>query len=179
MSFAISQVPTPKNEPVRSYAPGSAEIKSLIATYQKMWSEEVEIPMVIDGKEVKTGEKVSLHSPQDHQHTLGYYHKGNKQHVDDAINSCLKARAEWANLPWEQRASIFLKAADLLAGPYRDKINAATMIGQSKNAMQAEIDSACEAIDFLRFNVQFMTDFYGDDGKCSGLETICYTDLFC
>ena len=162
MSFAISQVPTPKNEPVRSYAPGSAEIKSLIATYQKMWSEEVEIPMVIDGKEVKTGEKVSLHSPQDHQHTLGYYHKGNKQHVDDAINSCLKARAEWANLPWEQRASIFLKAADLLAGPYRDKINAATMIGQSKNAMQAEIDSACEAIDFLRFNVQFMTELYSE-----------------
>ena len=162
MSFAISQVPTPKNEPVRSYAPGSAEIKSLIATYQKMWSEEVEIPMVIDGKEVKTGEKVSLHSPQDHQHTLGYYHKGNKQHVDDAINSCLKARAEWANLPWEQRASIFLKAADLLAGPYRDKINAATMIGQSKNAMQAEIDSACEAIDFLRFNVQFMTELYAE-----------------
>lgn len=162
MSFAISQVPTPKNEPVRSYAPGSAEIKSLIATYQKMWSEEVEIPMVIDGKEVKTGEKVSLHSPQDHQHRLGYYHKGNKQHVDDAINSCLKARAEWANLPWEQRASIFLKAADLLAGPYRDKINAATMIGQSKNAMQAEIDSACEAIDFLRFNVQFMTELYSE-----------------
>ena len=162
MSFAISQVPTPKNEPVRSYAPGSAEIKSLIATYQKMWSEEVEIPMVIDGKEVKTGEKVSLHSPQDHQYTLGYYHKGNKQHVDDAINSCLKARAEWANLPWEQRASIFLKAADLLAGPYRDKINAATMIGQSKNVMQAEIDSACEAIDFLRFNVQFMTELYSE-----------------
>lgn len=162
MSFAISQVPTPKNEPVRSYASGSAEIKSLIATYQKMWSEEVEIPMVIDGKEVKTGEKVSLHSPQDHQHTLGYYHKGNKQHVDDAINSCLKARAEWANLPWEHRASIFLKAADLLAGPYRDKINAATMIGQSKNAMQAEIDSACEAIDFLRFNVQFMTELYSE-----------------
>lgn len=118
--------------------------------------------MVIDGKEVKTGEKVSLHSPQDHQHTLGYYHKGNKQHVDDAINSCLKARAEWANLPWEQRASIFLKAADLLAGPYRDKINAATMIGQSKNVMQAEIDSACEAIDFLRFNVQFMTELYSE-----------------
>ena len=162
MSFAISQVPTPKNEPVRSYAPGSAEIKSLIATYQKMWSEEVEIPMVIDGKEVKTGEKVSLHSPQDHQHTLGYYHKGNKQHVDDAINSCLKARAEWANLPWEQRASIFLKAADLLAGPYRDRINAATMIGQGKNVFQAEIDSACEAIDFLRFNVQFMTELYAE-----------------
>ena len=162
MSLAISQVPHPKNEPVRSYAPGSAEIKSLISTYKKMWKEKVEIPMIIDGKEVKTGEKVSLHSPQDHKHTLGFYHKGTSKHVDDAIKSCLKARKEWANLPWEQRASIFLKAADLLAGPYRDKLNAATMIGQSKNVFQAEIDSACEAIDFLRFNVKFMTELYSE-----------------
>lgn len=162
MSLAISQVPTPKNEPVRSYAPGSAEVKSLISTYKKMWKEKVEIPMIIDGKEVKTGEKVSLHSPQDHKHTLGFYHKGTKKHVDDAIKSCLKARKEWADLPWEQRASIFLKAADLLAGPYRDKLNAATMIGQSKNVFQAEIDSACEAIDFLRFNVKFMTELYSE-----------------
>ncbi len=162
MSFAISRVPAPKNEPVRSYAPGSAEIKSLISTYKKMWKEKIEIPMIIDGKEVKTDEKVSLHSPQDHKHTLGFYYKGNKKHVDDAIKSCLKARKEWAELPWEQRASIFLKAADLLAGPYRDKINAATMIGQSKNVFQAEIDSACEAIDFLRFNVQFMTELYSE-----------------
>ncbi|GGP02114.1 1-pyrroline-5-carboxylate dehydrogenase [Cloacibacterium rupense] len=162
MSFAISRVPAPKNEPVRSYAPGSAEIKSLISTYKKMWKEKVEIPMIIDGKEVKTDEKASLHSPQDHKHTLGFYYKGNKKHVDDAIKSCLKARKEWAELPWEQRASIFLKAADLLAGPYRDKINAATMIGQSKNVFQAEIDSACEAIDFLRFNVQFMTELYSE-----------------
>lgn len=162
MSLAISKTPSPKNEPVRSYAPGSNEIKSLLATYKKMWKEKVEIPMIIDGKEVKTNEKVSLHSPQDHKHTLGVYHKGNKKHVEDAINSCLKARSEWANLPWEQRASIFLKAADLLAGPYRDKINATTMIGQSKNVFQAEIDSACEAIDFLRFNVQFMTELYSE-----------------
>lgn len=162
MSFAISRVPAPKNEPVRSYAPGSAEIKSLISTYKKMWKEKVEIPMIIDGKAVTTDEKASLHSPQDHKHTLGFYYKGNKKHVDDAIKSCLKARKEWAELPWEQRASIFLKAADLLAGPYRDKINAATMIGQSKNVFQAEIDSACEAIDFLRFNVQFMTELYSE-----------------
>ena len=162
MSLAISQVPTPKNEPVRSYAPGSAEVKSLISTYKKMWKEKVEIPMIIDGKEVKTGEKVSLHSPQDHKHTLGFYHKGTKKHVDDAIKSCLEARKEWADLPWEQRASIFLKAADLLAGPYRDKLNAATMIGQSKNVFQAEIDSACEAIDFLRFHVKFMTELYSE-----------------
>ncbi len=162
MSFAISQVPTPKNEPVRSYAPGSNEVKSLISTYKKMWKEKVEIPMVINGKEVKTDEKVTLHSPQDHKHNLGFYYKGGKKQVTEAINSCLKSREEWANLPWEQRASIFLKAADLLAGPYRDKINAATMIGQGKNVFQAEIDSACEAIDFLRFNVQFMTELYAE-----------------
>lgn len=162
MSFAISQVPTPKNEPVRSYAPGSNEVKSLISTYKKMWKEKVEIPMVINGKEVKTDEKVTLHSPQDHKHNLGFYFKGGKKQVTEAINSCLKSREEWANLPWEQRASIFLKAADLLAGPYRDRINAATMIGQGKNVFQAEIDSACEAIDFLRFNVQFMTELYAE-----------------
>ena len=162
MSFAISQVPTPKNEPVRSYAPGSNEVKSLISTYKKMWKEKVEIPMVINGKEVKTDEKVTLHSPQDHKHNLGFYYKGGKKQVTEAINSCLKSREEWANLPWEQRASIFLKAADLLAGPYRDRINATTMIGQGKNVFQAEIDSACEAIDFLRFNVQFMTELYAE-----------------
>ena len=162
MSFAISQVPTPKNEPVRSYAPGSNEVKSLISTYKKMWKEKVEIPMVVNGKEVKTDEKVTLHSPQDHKHNLGFYYKGGKKQVTEAINSCLKSREEWANLPWEQRASIFLKAADLLAGPYRDRINAATMIGQGKNVFQAEIDSACEAIDFLRFNVQFMTELYAE-----------------
>ena len=162
MSFAISQVPTPKNEPVRSYAPGSNEVKSLISTYKKMWKEKVEIPMVINGKEVKTDEKVTLHSPQNHKHNLGFYYKGGKKQVTEAINSCLKSREEWANLPWEQRASIFLKAADLLAGPYRDRINAATMIGQGKNVFQAEIDSACEAIDFLRFNVQFMTELYAE-----------------
>ena len=162
MSFAISQVPTPKNEPVRSYTPGSNEVKSLISTYKKMWKEKVEIPMVINGKEVKTDEKVTLHSPQDHKHNLGFYYKGGKKQVTEAINSCLKSREEWANLPWEQRASIFLKAADLLAGPYRDRINAATMIGQGKNVFQAEIDSACEAIDFLRFNVQFMTELYAE-----------------
>ena len=162
MSKAISQVPFAINEPVRTYEPGSDEVKSLISTYKKMWKEKVEIPMVINGKEVKTDEKVTLHSPQDHKHNLGFYYKGGKKQVTEAINSCLKSREEWANLPWEQRASIFLKAADLLAGPYRDRINAATMIGQGKNVFQAEIDSACEAIDFLRFNVQFMTELYAE-----------------
>ena len=162
MSKAISQVPLAINEPVRSYEPGSDEVKSLIATYKEMWKEKVNIPMVIDGKEVTTGDEVVITSPQDHQHNLGVYHKGTMQHVDDAINAALAAKEKWNNLGWEQRAAIFLKAADLIAGPYRDRLNAATMIGQSKNVHQAEIDAACEFIDFLRFNVEFMTDLYSE-----------------
>ena len=162
MSKAISQVPLAINEPVRSYEPGSDEVKSLIATYKEMWKEKVNIPMVIGGKEVKTGDEVVITSPQDHQHNLGVYLKGTMQHVDDAINAALAAKEKWNNLGWEQRASIFLKAADLIAGPYRDRLNAATMIGQSKNVHQAEIDAACEFIDFLRFNVEFMTDLYSE-----------------
>lgn len=162
MSKAISQVPLAVNEPVNSYVPGSPEVKSLIDTYKKMWAEKVEIPMIINGKEVKTDTKVQLQSPQDHAHDFGFYYQGGMQHVDDAINAALAAKKEWNELGWEQRAAIFLKAADLLAGPYRDVINAATMIGQSKNVHQAEIDSACEFIDFLRFNVEFMTEMYAE-----------------
>ncbi|NIF04596.1 L-glutamate gamma-semialdehyde dehydrogenase [Chryseobacterium sp. Tr-659] len=162
MSKAISQVPLAVNEPVNSYEPGSLEVKSLIDTYKKMWAEKVEIPMIINGKEVKTDTKVQLQSPQDHAHDFGFYYQGGMQHVDDAINAALAAKQEWNELGWEQRAAIFLKAADLLAGPYRDVINAATMIGQSKNVHQAEIDSACEFIDFLRFNVEFMTEMYAE-----------------
>ena len=162
MSKAISQVPLAVNEPVNSYVPGSPEVKSLIDTYKKMWAEKVEIPMVINGKEVKTDTKVQLQSPQDHAHDFGFYYQGGMQHVDDAINAALAAKEAWNALGWEQRAAIFLKAADLLAGPYRDVINAATMIGQSKNVHQAEIDSACEFIDFLRFNVEFMTEMYSE-----------------
>ena len=162
MSKAISQVPFAINEPVRSYEPGSEDVKSLIATYKKMWKEKIEIPMVIGGKEITTDEKVVINSPQDHQHNLGFYHKGTMKHVDDAINSALAAKEKWNNLGWEQRAAIFLKAADLIAGPYRDRLNAATMIAQSKNVHQAEIDAACEFIDFLRFNVEFMTDMYSE-----------------
>ncbi|MDM1555803.1 L-glutamate gamma-semialdehyde dehydrogenase [Chryseobacterium indologenes] len=162
MSKAISQVPLAVNEPVNSYVPGSPEVKSLIDTYKKMWAEKVEIPMIINGKEVKTDTKVQLQSPQDHAHDFGFYYQGGMQHVDDAINAALAAKKEWNELGWEQRAAIFLKAADLLAGPYRDVINAATMIGQSKNVHQAEIDSACEFIDFLRFNVEFMTEMYSE-----------------
>ncbi|CAD7798477.1 1-pyrroline-5-carboxylate dehydrogenase [Chryseobacterium aquaeductus] len=162
MSKAISQVPFAVNEPVNSYEPGSKEVKSLIAQYKKMWAEKIEIPMVINGKEVKTDDKVQLQSPQDHAHDFGFYHKGTMQHVDDAINAALAAKKQWNDLGWEHRAAIFLKAADLLAGPYRDVINAATMIGQSKNVHQAEIDAACEFIDFLRFNVEFMTEMYSE-----------------
>lgn len=162
MSKAISQVPFAVNEPVRTYEPGSAEVKSLIATYKEMWKESVNIPMVIGGKQVTTSDTVAITSPQDHQHQLGVYHKGTMQHVDDAINAALAAKEKWNNLGWEQRAAIFLKAADLIAGPYRDRLNAATMIGQSKNVHQAEIDAACEFIDFLRFNVEFMTEMYSE-----------------
>lgn len=162
MSKAISQVPYAVNEPVRSYEPGSPEVKSLIATYKKMWKQKVEIPMYIGSEEVKTKEKVRIESPQDHQHDLGFYYKGDMKHVDQAINAALAAKKDWNALGWEQRVSIFLKAAELLAGPYRDRLNAATMIGQGKNVMQAEIDSACEFIDFLRFNAEFMTEMYAE-----------------
>ncbi|WP_313028628.1 L-glutamate gamma-semialdehyde dehydrogenase [Soonwooa sp.] len=162
MSKAISQVPIAINEPVNSYEPGSSEVKSLIATYKKMWAEKIEIPMVINGKNVKTNNHVRLQSPQDHQHDFGFYHQGDMSHVDQAIDTALAAKAKWNALGWEQRVSIFLKAADLIAGPYRDIINAATMIGQSKNVHQAEIDAACEFIDFLRFNAEFMTEMYAE-----------------
>ncbi|MCT3674785.1 L-glutamate gamma-semialdehyde dehydrogenase [Elizabethkingia anophelis] len=162
MSKAISQVPFAQNEPVKTYAPGSAEVKSLIATYKKMYAEELEIPMVIGGKNVTTKEKVTIHPPHDHKHTVGFYHQGTMKHVDEAIKAALAAKKQWNDLGWEQRAAIFLKAADLIAGPYRDRINAATMIGQSKNVHQAEIDAACELIDFLRFNVEFMTELYAE-----------------
>ena len=162
MSKAISKVPAVINEPVKAYIPGSDEVKSLIATYKKMWKEKTEIPMIIGGKEVKTDKKIKLSSPQDHQHNFGFYFEGDMSHVDQAIGSALAAKSKWNALGWEHRASIFLKAAELIAGPYRDIINAATMIGQSKNVHQTEIDAACEFIDFLRFNVEFMTEMYAE-----------------
>lgn len=162
MSKAISQVPYAVNEPVKSYEPGSDDVKSLISTYKKMWKEKVEIPMYIGANEVKTDNKVRIQSPQDHKHDLGFYYYGDMSHVDAAIEAALAAKKQWNALGWEHRASIFLKAAELLAGPYRNRLNAATMIGQGKNVMQAEIDSACELIDFLRFNVEFMTELYAE-----------------
>jgi len=160
MSNGNFKVPQAVNEPVLNYAPGSTERKALQAALAEARSKEKDVPMYIDGKEVRTDRKKRLSPPHDHQHTLGHYHEGDATHVKAAIEAALKAKDAWANLSWEHRASIFLKAADLLAGPYRPIINAATMLGQSKNAYQAEIDAACEMIDFLRFNVQYMQEIY-------------------
>jgi len=154
------QVPIAKNEPIKQYAPGSPERKELQQKLADMRAEVRDIPMFINGVEHRDGTKVSIHPPHDHQHLLGYFYKSEKKHVNMAIDAALAAKEKWANLGWEQRASIFLKAADLIAGPYRAELNAATMLGQSKNAYQAEIDAACELIDFLRYNVQFMTQIY-------------------
>ena len=153
-------VPAPVNEPILGYAPGSKERELLEAALADARSKQVEIPMYIGGQEVHTDKKGKLSPPHDHQHLLGTYSIGDKNHVTGAIDAALAAKADWENLSWEHRAAIFLKAADLIAGPYRYKLNAATMLGQSKNAYQAEIDAACEFIDFLRFNVNYMTEIY-------------------
>lgn len=160
MPKGIFKVPIARNEPVKSYAPGSPERAELKQEIDKMRSEVVDIPMFIDGQEVRTDNTVSLHPPHDRKHLLGHFHKGDASHVQMAIEAALKARKKWAAMTWEHRASIFLKAAELLAGPYRMKMNAATMIGQSKNIFQAEIDSAAELVDFFRYNVQYMTEIY-------------------
>jgi len=162
MPKGIYKVPLAINESIRSYASGSIERKELKAMLKELRSVEIDIPMYIGNKEVRSENKIRLSPPHDHKHTLGYFHKSDKIHVEQAINAALQAKEKWSNLSWEHRASIFLKAAELIAGPYRSKLNAATMLGQSKNAFQAEIDSACEIIDFLRFNVQYMTEIYGE-----------------
>ena len=155
MSLAISKVPTPVNEPVKSYAPGSPERASLKAKLDEMSTTRVDMPLVIAGKDVRTGKLGQAVMPHRHAHVLGDFHQGGAVEVKSAIDAALRAQHDWAALPWEARASVFLKAADLLAGPYRDVLNAATMLGQSKTCHQAEIDSACELIDFFRFNVAF------------------------
>jgi 1-pyrroline-5-carboxylate dehydrogenase len=167
MSKGFFHVPVPRNEPVLAYAPGSKERQLLKQALVEARTRQEDIPMYIGGDEMRTGNTRPLTPPHDHQHVLGYYHAGDKGHVEQAINAALGAKSLWADLSWENRASIFLKAADLLAGPYRYKINAATMLGQSKNAFQAEIDSACELIDFLRFNVYFMTQIYQEQPESS------------
>ena len=160
MAIGFFNVPTAVNEPVKNYAPGSPERKALKAALTQMRATKMDIPMHIGGKQIRTGNKVRMAPPHDHKHTLGNFHKGDKTHVQQAIDAALAAKAKWENLSWEHRASIFLKAADLIAGPYRAQINAATMLGQGKNAYQAEIDATCEMVDFLRFNVQYMTEIY-------------------
>lgn len=160
MATGFFNVPKAINEPIKSYAPGSPERESLQAAIAEARSKQVDIPMYINGKEVRTDKKLKLSPPHDHQHILGYFHEGDASHVKSAIDAAMGAKAKWGNLSWENRAAIFLKAADLIAGPYRDRMNAATMLGQSKNAYQAEIDSACEIVDFLRFNVEYMTEIY-------------------
>ena len=161
MANAFFNVPVPVNEPVRAYAPGTAEHKNLIDKYKEMYNQpQIDIPMYIGGKEVRTENKRPMAPPHDHQKLLGHYNQGSAVHVEQAIEAAMNAREAWANTPWEQRAAVFLRAAELLAGPFRDKMNAATMLAQSKNVMQAEIDAACELIDFFRFNVQYMTQIY-------------------
>ena len=167
MHNAFFNTPEPINETVLSYAPGTPERESLQEALAKARAQQVEIPMYIGDQIVHTDTKIRLAPPHDHQHTLGYAFEGNSTHVEAAIEAALEARGDWASMPWEHRASVFLKAADLLAGPYRAKINAATMLGQSKNAYQAEIDAACELIDFLRFNVAFLQEIYSEQPESS------------
>ncbi len=160
MSNGFFNVPIPVNEPVKSYAPGSKEREELQKMYKELKGQKLDIPMYIGGEEVRSGKTATIAPPHDHKHIIATFHQGDADHVNQAINAALAAREEWANMPWQSRAAIFLKAAELLAGPFRAKMNAATMLGQSKNAYQAEIDAACELIDFFRFNVKFMMDIY-------------------
>jgi len=162
MSNAYFKVPEPVNEPIKTYLPDSLEREQLKVNLELLQSKEIEVPLIIGGKEVKTGDLGEMRVPHNHSKLLGTYHKASKEHVQMAIDAALEARKEWAEMPWEHRAAIFLKAADLLAGPWRATINAATMLGQSKVAHQAEIDSACELIDFWRFNSHYMAQLMGD-----------------
>ena len=160
MSLGFFQVPVAKNEPIYSYAPGSAEKAGLEVALKELKSKETEVPMYIGSELVFSGDRKRMSPPHDHAFTLGYFHAGNEMHVKQAIDAALDAKSKWEQMPWEERAAIFLKAADLMAGPYRYKMNAATMLAQSKNAFQSEIDAVCELVDFFRFNVQFMTEIY-------------------
>ncbi|RZJ67230.1 MAG: L-glutamate gamma-semialdehyde dehydrogenase [Flavobacterium sp.] len=165
MPKGFFHVPKAVNEPVKSYAPNSPEKAAALAAYREMWNAQIEVPLYIGSEQIKTGNTRNMTAPHDHKHVVGKYHLAEKSHVEKAIANALESRKKWAQLPWEQRAGIFLKAAELIAGPYRAKINAATMIAQSKTIFQAEIDAACELIDFLRFNVEFMTQIYNDQPK--------------
>jgi 1-pyrroline-5-carboxylate dehydrogenase len=196
MHNAIFNIPKPVNEPIFNYAPGSKEKAALEAALKEARSKEIDVPMYIGESLVKTDKKIKLSPPHDHKHVLGYASEGDASHVNRAIEAALAARGAWAALPWNERSAIFLKAADLLAGPYRAKMNAATMLAQSKNAFQSEIDSVCELIDFLRFNASFYQEiiseqpvssagiwnkleyFSSHDGQCGGLETGLFANIF-
>ena len=168
MSTGFFKVPKAKNEVVKSYIPGSKERDEIQKTYKEMINSFTEVPMYINGKDVKSANKKQISPPHDHQNIVGEYYIAEPKHIDDAIESALAAKENWENMSWENRSAIFLKAAELIAGPYRSKINAATMIGQSKTVHQAEIDSACELIDFLRFNVEFVTQIYSNQPESDG-----------
>ena len=162
MSTGFFKVPKAKNERVKSYEPNSSERKEVLKTYNEMINTFTEVPMYINGSDVKTKEKKSINPPHDHDRIVGEYYLAQPSDIDLAIESALQAKKSWEAMSWENRSAIFLKAAELIAGPYRSKINAATMIGQSKTVHQAEIDSACELIDFLRFNVEYVTQIYSN-----------------
>jgi 1-pyrroline-5-carboxylate dehydrogenase len=162
MGKGFYDVPIAINEPILGYAPGSPEREEVLRTYKKMYNSTIDVPLFINGREISTGDTVTISPPHEHKHAVGVYHKATKEHIEEAIETAVEARKKWAALPWENRAGIFLRAAELIAGPYRARLNAATMLGQSKTVHQAEIDSACELIDFLRFNVQFMTEIYAE-----------------
>ena len=168
MPKGFYQMPYPDNELVRNYEPNSSELDSLINKYDQMYRQDpIKVPLYIGNEEIHTDHKLPMNPPHDHKHLLGHFSMGDKNHVQKAIDCALNARSAWANLPWESRATIFLKAADLLAGPYRDEMNAATMLCQSKNVFQAEIDASCELIDFLRFNVAYMQQIYAEQPESS------------
>ena len=162
MSKGVFNVPIATNEPVKSYIKGSNERKSLLATYKEMYNSNIEIPIYIGGEEILSDDKKNISPPHDHRHIIGKYNVAKKEHIEKAINCALNAKENWSNLEWNHRVAIFLKAAELLAGPYRDKLNAATMISQSKNVYQAEIDAACELIDFFKFNAEYVTKLYSE-----------------
>ncbi|MFH1196717.1 MAG: L-glutamate gamma-semialdehyde dehydrogenase [bacterium] len=162
MSNAYFKVPLPINESIKNYSPGSAEKEELKKKLTELKSKQIEVPLIIGGEEIRTGNTEEMRIPHDHNHVLGIYHKAGKKEVDMAIEAALEARKTWAEMPWEHRVSIFLKMAELLAGPWRAALNAATMLGQSKTVYQAEIDSACELIDFWRFNSFYMTQLMSD-----------------
>ena len=160
MNIGYFNYPLPVNEPVKSYAVGSEERASVKKALEEAKRDEKDFPAIIGGKEIRSGNKIKMRPPHELSHTLGYFHRSSKEHIQLAIEAALQAKESWEQMNWENRAAIFLKAADLMAGKYRNQMNVSTMLGQSKNIYQAEIDSACELIDFLRFNVHYLSEIY-------------------